>query len=118
LISRRKGKEHADTQVKAVQQDVEKDGSSDKAKPYVPEDKRIVSTVIRQLKDLDRILSDAQVKGILEDKDRLGAALTNKDVGELRDNCKNFIEKLPDSQKTVEDLAKTLVEVQMDKLTD
>jgi len=84
----------------------------------VPEDKRIVRVVTRQLKDLNRILADSQVIGILEDKDRLGAALTNKEAGELLDNCKHFTEKLPDSQKTVEELAKTLVEVQRDKLTD
>lgn len=82
----------------------------------VPEDKRIVRMVTRQLIDLNRILSDSQVAGILEDKDRLGAALSNKEAGELLDNCKHFTEKLPNSQKTVEGLAKTLVEVQMDKL--
>jgi hypothetical protein len=80
------------------------------------DDKRMIQSMAKPFKDLNRILKDPQVIEILADKDRLGAALTTQEAGELLENCKNFSEKLPNSE-AVGTLTKTLVDVQFEKLS-
>ncbi len=85
-------------------------------KQTLSEDKRILQAVARPFKDLNRMLANPQVIEILADKERLGDALTTKEAGELLENCKKFGEEQPLAE-TVENLTKTLVEVQFEKLT-
>jgi hypothetical protein len=78
------------------------------------DDKRIVKSVIKPLKEMVRMSTGNEIEEFFLDKDRLKAALSPVEVAELLQKCSEFGNKVADSKRIIKILELTLAEIQAD----
>lgn len=81
-------------------------------------DKRMVKTLIRQLKDVARLTADDDTREFLLDKDRLKEALDKGETAQLLDSSEMFRKASAESRQVLQQLETTLEDIVLERRQD
>jgi hypothetical protein len=81
-------------------------------------DKRMVKTLIRQLRDVARLTADDETREFLLDKDRLKEALDKGETAQLLDSSEEFRKASAESRDVLQQLETTLEDIVLERRQD
>jgi hypothetical protein len=85
---------------------------------HIPADKRLVKSLIRQLREVARLTADDDTREFLLDKNRLKEALDKGEIAQLLDSSEDFRKASAQSQDVLQQLESTLEEIVLERRQD